>query len=190
MNYQRVLETSLDLSARTLAQLNAPADKLVSAVLFFSEDVTKAPELRVAAARRMLSADLRTSLPGTRGVLGRTIDEGEPRLTRTANKDPELSRFVKLRECRAAYCIPLRRGLDAYGILLFAHPDPDFFTPDRREVLDIVGNQSMIAIQNARLYQDLDMEKERMMDIQEEVQEDGAICTTDRRNRCRPSPCG
>ena len=40
---------------------------------------------------------------------------------------------------------------------------------ERREVLEIVGNQSVIAIQNARLYQDLEQEKERMMEIQEEA---------------------
>jgi signal transduction histidine kinase len=170
LNYQRVLATSLDLSARALVQLDVSAKQLVSAVLLFTEGGgDKAPTLKVAAARSMMSADLRTTLTGTRGVLGRTIDEGEPRLTRTANKDPELSQFVTLQKCRSAYCLPLRRGLDAYGILFFSHPDPDFFTPDRREVLDIVGNQSVIAIQNARLYQDLELEKERMMEIQEEA---------------------
>jgi signal transduction histidine kinase len=169
LNYERVLETSLDLSAQTLIKLNAPADKLVSAVLFFSERDDKQPELRVATSRRLLASDVRLALPGTHGVLGRTIDEGIAQLTRTANRDPELKRFVALQACRSAYCIPLRRGLDAYGILLFAHPDSDFFTPERREVLDIVGNQSVIAIQNARLYLDLEQEKERMMDIQEEA---------------------
>jgi signal transduction histidine kinase len=169
LNYERVLETSLDLSAQTLIQLNAPADRLVSAVLFFSERDDKQPELQVATSRRLLSSDVRVALPGTHGVLGRTIDEGISQLTRTANRDPELKRMVALQACRSAYCIPLRRGLDAYGILLFAHPETDFFTPDRREVLDIVGSQSVIAIQNARLYLDLEQEKERMMDIQEEA---------------------
>lgn len=169
LNYERVLETSLDLSANTLLQLGAPADKLVGAVLFFADGGDDNPKLKVAASRRLLPADIRTALPGIRGVLGRTIDEGESRLTRTAHRDPELSRFFALQQCRAAYCIPLRRGLDSYGILLFAHPDPDFFSPDRREVLDIVGNQSVIAIQNALLYRELEQEKERMMEIQEEA---------------------
>jgi signal transduction histidine kinase len=70
--------------------------------------------------------------------------------------------------CRAAYCLPLRSGLEAYGLLLFAHPDSDFFVPDRREVLDIVARQAIVAIQNARLYRDLEQEKNRMAEIQEE----------------------
>ena len=73
--------------------------------------------------------------------------------------------MIALRACPVAYCIPLRSGLDTYGVLLFAHPDEDFFTPDRREILDIIGDQAVVAIQNARLYRDLELEKERMMEI-------------------------
>ena len=82
---------------------------------------------------------------------------------------PELSCIIALQKCRVAYCIPLRSGLNVYGVMLFAHPDPNFFTIINKEVLDIIGSQAMIAIQNARLYQDLEKEKERMMDIQEEA---------------------
>jgi signal transduction histidine kinase len=170
LNYQRVLETSLDLSTSTLIELGAPADKLISAVLLFSNGSDSAdPELMVAASRRLLSADTRVTLPGQSGLIGRTIDNAEPQITRRVNKDPELSHFVALHSCRSGYTYPLRTGLDAYGIMVFAHPDPDFFNDERCEVLEIVGNQSVIAIQNARLYQDLEQEKERMMEIQEEA---------------------
>jgi signal transduction histidine kinase len=167
LNYQKVLENSLDLSANTLAELDVPTDKIVSAVMLFSGS-RKSPELQVAASRRLILSDTRLSIPGTRGLVAHAIEDGEPRFSRTINKDPELSRFVALQVCRAAYCIPLRRGLDAYGVLFFAHPDPEFFGPEIREVLDIVGRQSMVALQNARLYHDLELEKERMMEIQEE----------------------
>jgi len=62
----------------------------------------------------------------------------------------------------------LRTAFDVYGVLLFAHPDPEFFTTEIIEILEIVGNQSMIAMQNARLYEDLELEKERIMEVQEE----------------------
>jgi len=169
LNYQKVLESSLDLSANTLSQLDAPADKLVSAVLLFTVSEQETPELHVAASRRFVPSDTRVTLPGTRGLLGQAIDEGEPRLSKSLSSDAELSRFVALHACRSAYCVPLRRNLDAYGILLFAHPESEFFSSERREILDMVGNQSMIAIQNATLYKDLSQEKERMMEIQEEA---------------------
>ena len=53
--------------------------------------------------------------------------------------------------------------------MLFAHSDGDFFTQSKRETLDVVARQAVIAIQNARLYSDLEQEKERMVDIQEEA---------------------
>jgi len=53
--------------------------------------------------------------------------------------------------------------------MLFAHPDPNYFTKERCGLLDIIGRQAVIAVQNARLYQDLVEEKERMVDVQEEA---------------------
>jgi signal transduction histidine kinase len=63
----------------------------------------------------------------------------------------------------------LRSGFNVYGVLLFAHPDPTYFNADRRALLEIIGRQSVIAIQNARLYQDLVEEKERMVEVHEEA---------------------
>jgi signal transduction histidine kinase len=90
-------------------------------------------------------------------------------VSKQVDRDPELGRFVALRPCKSAFSIPLRNGLDTYGVLLFAHPEEGYFTAERREILDIIGNQAMIAIQNARLYRDLELEKERMMETQEEA---------------------
>lgn len=169
LNYQHVLETSLNLSADTLEELDAPEiDRLFSAVLLYSSTDHRSPTLQIATARRLLASDRDLQLPGTSGLLAHAIDEGIPSLSRNLSADVELRRLNSLKDCRSAFCLPLRAGLDAYGILLFAHPQVDFFTPDRREVLEIVGKQSVIAIQNARLYQDLEQEKNRMMEIQEE----------------------
>jgi signal transduction histidine kinase len=169
LNYQRVLETSLDLSTDTLGELDAPqVDQLFSAVLLYSSTDHRSPTLHIAAARHLLASDRDIQLPGASGLLAHAIDEGVPSISRNLRSDVELSRLNSLGECRSAFCLPLRAGLDAYGILIYAHPLVDFFTPDRREVLEIVAKQSVIAIQNARLYQDLEQEKNRMMEIQEE----------------------
>ena len=169
LNYQRVLETSLNLSEDTLKELDAPdVDHLFSAVLLYSEGADQSPTLQIAAARHIVAEDRDLNLPGTSGLLAHAIDEGAPSLSRNLPADAELSQLASLNECRAAFCLPLRAGLDAYGILLFAHPSVNFFTPDRREVLEIVAKQSVIAIQNSRLYQDLEQEKNRIMEIQEE----------------------
>jgi signal transduction histidine kinase len=167
LNYQRVLDTALDLSSTALTTSKTPAENLISAALLYAED--EPGKLHVGSARRFTAADMRISLPGTSGLIGRSIDAGAPNLSKNISKDPELGRLVALRTCNSAYVIPLRNGLDTYGVLLFSHPDVEFFTSERREVLDIFGNQLMIALQNARLYRDLEVEKERVTKIHEEA---------------------
>jgi signal transduction histidine kinase len=167
LNYQRVLESVLDLS---LSALNTEAeasadDRLISAVLLFSKDGT----LEVGSARRLPPADMRVVLHGQEGIVAQTLEQDKPVLLTEAKNDPELSRFISFQRCTEIYCFPLRSGFSVYGILLFGHPQPGFFTLDRREILDILGNQAVIAIQNARLYQDVVDERERMIDAQEEA---------------------
>jgi signal transduction histidine kinase len=169
LNYQRILDNILDLSANILGTSNAPAERLISAVLLFSRNHASSPELNVGSARRFTPADARITLPGTTGLIGRAVDECIPVYTKNIAQDPELSRIVALRVCKVAYCIPLRAGLNTYGVLLFAHPDSEYFTHDRREVLEVIGTQAVIAIQNASLYRDLEQEKERMLEIQDEA---------------------
>jgi signal transduction histidine kinase len=166
LSYKRVLDAALDLSYSALnpAQGTLADERLVGAMLLF-----KAGRLQVEAGRRLTSADGRAVFVAADGILKRVFDEGEPVHTAEVSQDPELGRVIALRSCRAAYCCPLRTGFSVYGALLFAHPDADFFTPVRRDVLDIISRQSAIAVQNARLYQDLVEEKERMVEVHEEA---------------------
>ncbi len=166
LSYRRVLETALDLSVRALHPDEDEdfSDQLVSAVLLFVGN-----ELIVKSARRFTGADQRLVFRGAEGILGSALTGGESVLTQSVGYDPELSGVIALRSCTACYCAPLRTGLTVYGVLLFAHPDSEYFTQDRREMLEFLGRQSVIAIQNARLYQDLIEEKERMIEVQEEA---------------------
>ncbi len=168
LSYKRVLDAALDLGYNALNPIIDPDEerdeRLVSAAFLIRGD-----ELRVGSARRFTNADLRVILHGKEGILKRVLDEGEATLVQDVGYDPELGRIIALRACSSAYCLPLRSGFNVYGALIFAHPDPNYFTQERREMLDIIGRQSVIAVQNASLYQDLVEEKERMMEVQEET---------------------
>lgn len=168
LNYQKVLETSLDLSATALAELDAPIDRLVSAVMLFTGHNSKTPEMKIASGRRLLPTDKNVTLTGTSGVLAGVIEEANPAFIQNPKNDPELGQLIALHECQSALVLPLRTGLDAYGVMLFGHPVPGFFTVERCEVLELVSHQACIAIQNARLYQTLEQERNRMMEIQDE----------------------
>jgi len=169
LSYRRVLDSALDLGYMALNPNPDPDEpdsdeRLVSAVLLFKDH-----ELQIGSARRFTNADMRVNLQGNEGILKKILDGGEAILTPDIGYDPELGRIVALRSCSSAYCFPLRSGFNVYGAMLFAHPDPSYFTKERRGLLDIIGRQAVIAVQNARLYQDLVEEKERMVEVQEEA---------------------
>jgi signal transduction histidine kinase len=130
---------------------------------------SKNESLEVGSARRLTTADMRVVLHGQTGAVAQAIEQDKSILLNDVSNDPELTRFIAFQRCAEIYCFPLRSGFSAYGVLLFGHPQPGFFTRERREVLDILGSQAVIAIQNARLYQDVVDERERMIDAQEEA---------------------
>ena len=167
LNYERVLESVLDLSLSALnTDVEAAADdRLICAVLLFSKEET----LSVGSARRLTPADMRVILRGRKGAIAQAIEQDRPVLLKDVKNDPELTHFVSFQKAKEIYCFPLRSGFSAYGILLFGHPEPDYFAVDRREILDILGRQAVIAIQNARLYQEVVDEREHMIEFQEDA---------------------
>ena len=172
LSYNRVLDSALDLSVNALRvedsdpnQETVPTDNgISSAVLLFRDE-----QLIVGSARRFTQTDLRATFPAKQGILARVVEEGEPIVTGNLSDDPELSRVIGLAPCNSIYCLPMRSGYNVYGVMVFGHASPDYFTRERCDVLGIVGRQAIIAIQNARLYQDLADEKERMVEVQEEA---------------------
>ncbi|MBN2499808.1 MAG: GAF domain-containing protein [Anaerolineales bacterium] len=165
LNYQRVLDLALDLSSNALADPNDIATLLVSAFYLYETD-----RLYVGSARRFTPADLRVSLQGTTGLIGEAINVGEARYAQDPSNDPELGRIIALRACNSYYCYPLRTGLDVFGVMVFGHPDPEYFSDTRREILSIIGRQAQVALQNASLYHELEEEKRRIIDMQGEEQ--------------------
>lgn len=169
LSYKRVLESALDISATALnpepgqSQLTG-GDPLVGMVMLFSDG-----KLHIGSARRLTSADMRVTFDAAEGLLKKCLDEGEPMHMKDIGYDSELGRVVALRNCTSGYGFPLRSGLNVYGVLLFAHQNPDYFNAERSSLLDIIGRQSVTALQNARLYQDLIEEKERMVEVHEEA---------------------
>ncbi|MBE9479597.1 MAG: GAF domain-containing protein, partial [Chloroflexi bacterium] len=128
LNYERVLEMTLDLANSALE--GEGATKLVSALMLFENE-----ELYITSARGLSAADLRVTLPGARGVVGEALASVQSQLCKNPGQDVELKRIITLHNCRVAVCIPLVVGLDLYGALLFAHPDEGYFNPEQVELL-------------------------------------------------------
>ena len=163
LNYKRILDMALDLTGSALVEPGV-GTKLVSAFYLYEED-----EMVLGSSRRFTPPDMKATLSGREGITAQALQTGLPKFTRTPSRDPDIRRVVALRNCNSVYCFPLRAGSDSFGVLLFGHPSADFFDNKRREIMEIVSRQVMVALQNAQLYQDLEEEKERMMEIQEET---------------------
>ena len=168
LNYELVLNTALDLSLTALSGSGSPSNvynqKMVCAVLLFSGH-----DLVVGASRQFPPPDLRQTFQAEQGVLHDVIATAEPKLIKHPAADPELKALLSLRSCGVALVLPLRRGLDAFGAMLFAHTDENFFTPDRLETLEMISHQAVISIQNARLYQEMEREKQELIETEEEA---------------------
>ena len=112
LNYTRILNDALDLAANVLNGPSAQPDRLVSAVLLFAAGEPGQPAtLAVGSSRRFTPADTRISLPGTSGLIGQSIEQGEASHSDQLAKDPELCRVVAMRVCQSAYSVPLAPGI-------------------------------------------------------------------------------
>ncbi|GAP12324.1 signal transduction histidine kinase [Longilinea arvoryzae] len=165
LNYQDVLDAALDLGTSAIEPVQAgQSSQITSAVLLFNEE-----SLIVGTARRFSATDLHQNFPAEQGVLARVLQEGAAVRIANPSADPELAKILALQGMTSAVVLPLMRGMNAYGVLLYAHPQADFFTTERLELLDMISTQSVIAIQNARLYDAVRVEKERIVESQEEA---------------------
>jgi signal transduction histidine kinase len=164
LNYHAVLDAALDLSSKSLGIDETTSGPILSAVMLFEDNY-----LRIGSARRLPPRDLRLTFPAEQGALHEALKSGEPQVIQNPADDAELCRLVALHSCKVALILPLIRGLNAFGVLLFANPDPDFFNRERSDLLEMISHQVTIAIQNARLYQEMEKEKERIVETQEEA---------------------
>jgi len=161
LNYERVLDLSLDAGA---AALRAQDGRLISALLLF-----EGQDMTIASSRGLPVSDRRAVFAGAEGVLEQALRTGVIQVARDPGHDPELRRLAAIQNCRVAACLPLVVGLDAFGVMLFADPRPEIFTAERLELVEAVARQAIGALQNAKLYRNLLEEKERFTEIQEEA---------------------
>ncbi|UCF59813.1 MAG: GAF domain-containing sensor histidine kinase [Anaerolineaceae bacterium] len=164
LDLELVLDLALDTCAQAISEADSVDTELVSALLLFTDD-----RLYVASARRLDHADWRVSLNGDQGVIGEAVNAAAPRLSGKPRSDPELRHLAALRDCHEALVIPIASTLETYGVLLFAHPEPRYFSVERVELLEALTHQITIALQNAQLYRELEQEKERITEIQDEA---------------------
>jgi signal transduction histidine kinase len=167
LNYQLVLEKMLDAGlAEYTESAQQSLQKPVSMVLFFDEEKDG---LYVAASRNLSKTDEMKQIGSKSGLIGHVLSKGEPASSSRPTADSELSSLRAIRRCRSVLCVPLRAGLDLYGVALFASPEPEAYGDAYMELITAFCNQASIAMQNAELYQNLQEERKRILFSDEEL---------------------
>lgn len=174
LNPNTILDAVLDVCMVGLAELakrdgEEPfwsmrgQERLPSAVFLYGDQ-----GLYVAAARGIDSRHHDRVVSGTEGLLGRVLG-GEPVVCGPLSNDPELARFAPLGRCLSAVGVPFRAGFEVYGAVVLGSFVADAFKSEHVDLLSAVSNQAAVALTNARLYQDLQREKEHILEIEEQA---------------------
>jgi signal transduction histidine kinase len=164
LNPDDVLEKTLDLSTDALSREGGQDDRLTSALL-----IKDGEDLRLASARGLPPSDLRLRLPLADSVLADVLASGESKILSHAERQHSLLEVSGLQECGSIMAVPLSTDGQAFGLYLFGYRDAHFFQAEQLGLMDAIAKQAMIAYRNARLYQDLELEKERITEIQDEA---------------------
>lgn len=159
LNYQRVLET-------ILTEFNKLLGFDIGLVLLFTEDQGT---LRVAADHGLTPPERQIRLNPAAGAIAQVIQQGTPLMLVNPGKDEELQRFGSMADVKSALCVPLHAGFEMYGAVVVASKNKDAFSPTHLDLLLAFCNQAVLAMQNARLYDSLRKERDRVVESDEEA---------------------
>jgi phosphoserine phosphatase RsbU/P len=106
------------------------------------------------------SIHLKHDIPVGRGLVGYAVEKGEPVLVPDVTRD---KRYIGVNpETRSELCVPLKYKERVIGVLDLEHTRRGYFTEDHMRTLSTLAAQIAIAIENARLYQRVTREEQRL----------------------------
>ncbi|MGA7380377.1 MAG: SpoIIE family protein phosphatase [Terriglobales bacterium] len=103
---------------------------------------------------------LKHEVPQGRGVVGYAAEHKEAVLVPDVSKDP---RYIKLNpETRSELAVPLIYKDKVIGVLDLEHTRRGFFTDDHKRTVTTLAAQVAIALENARLYEQVARQEQRL----------------------------
>jgi signal transduction histidine kinase len=164
LSFERVMEVSLDVCSMAVNEMGIPARSLVGAVFLY-----EGSELVPVASRRFMGRDSEKRVKGESGIIGEAIKQAEVIVTHKPNHDKELQNFAAFQSCSTAVCLPLRAGFQIFGAMVLATDANVSFDDEHMALFQSIGDQAVIALQNAQLYQKVEAEKQRIIEADEEA---------------------
>ncbi len=97
-----------------------------------------------------------SEIPYDRGLVGHVYQSRAPEFLEDVQKDPRLwhKAFAREGELHAFACLPLLSGDRVLGVLVIAFGERRRFTLEETEVMRLLADQAVIAINHARLFEE------------------------------------
>jgi signal transduction histidine kinase len=168
LNYEYVLESALMLGLKAMTGDEKERSRILNA--FYLEDEIEPDKFIPKMAQGLVTADYRVAFTCEQGALQKLRDNNDLIVIKNPQNDPELKRLIAIQNMNAAVIFPLRYRRRFLGFMIFAHPNEDFFNNDRLAVLNIILRQAVSSLQNAMLYEQIQIEKNRLRDVHNEAQ--------------------
>ena len=156
LSFERVVDQAVNVCGLALEDLGVARQSLIGAVFLFNGDNLVPLQITPVDQGKMLA--------GNEGVVGEALRQGEPAITDNPYRDPELQQFETFNECMTAVCVPLRAGYQLFGAMVLGIDKAIRFEEKHFHLFSAVADQTVIALQNAQLYQRLEEEKQRLIE--------------------------
>src|SRR4029077_8816658 len=166
LDLQEVLNRTMDL---VLERLGAERGMIV-----FSDPLTR--DLEIAAARNLGREDEAEGRKLSESVVRRVVDSREPVLAVDALSDGRFtqSESIVARHIVSILCVPLAiRGRLVGAIYIDHRQSSHLFGPSDLEFLVAFADQAAIAIENARLYGELEAARLRLTEENDSLRREG-----------------
>jgi sigma-B regulation protein RsbU (phosphoserine phosphatase) len=103
---------------------------------------------------------LKNDIPVSKGIVGFAVEQKQAVLVRDVKKDP---RYIETNpETRSELAVPLIYKDNVIGVLDLEHTKRGFFTDDHLRTMTTLAAQIAIAIENARLYEQIARQERRL----------------------------
>jgi GAF domain-containing protein/HAMP domain-containing protein len=155
----RDIATTTDLEKLLNQSVNLIRDRFnfYHAGIFLLDDSSEYAVLRAATgeAGRMMLAQNHKLRVGAVGIVGAATGKGEPHIALDVKADPTHYKNPLLPDTQAEIALPLRIGQRVTGALDVQSREPNAFSQEDVTVLQTMADQLAVAIENARLIQQL-----------------------------------
>jgi GAF domain-containing protein len=149
------MTSQLDLT-EVLGSITEQANAIMSAsfATLFPYD---AAQDQFEAGYRKGHADVEPSIPSNSGFTARIVKTRQPMFVEDALNEPGVKRtFIEGKGVKSFAAVPLIMKDKVLGVLYVNYLATHTFSSDERETLSLLGNQAAVAIENARLYTEME----------------------------------